>query len=67
MTWDRDDLHAGASNENDAYGDGSLAPAVVKRMADEIMAEDAAPSSTPLEGTGRGGPPQGYGKYGDLA
>lgn len=45
-----DDLRAGASNEADTYYEGGLSPAVVIRMADELMADKTPPASTPPEG-----------------
>jgi hypothetical protein len=58
-------LRSGASNEGDEYMYG-ISPAAASRLADEIMADNAAPSTTPLP-SGRSGVPQGYGKWGDLA
>lgn len=50
---------------------GAISPQQAARIADQIEAECAltggAPSTTPLESTGRSGVPHGYGKYGDLA
>jgi hypothetical protein len=61
MTWDGDvsELRSGASNPEDEYFYG-LSPAASARLAEEILAEDSAPASTPLPGPRRNGHPDGY-------
>lgn len=50
---------------------GSISPRQASAIADAIEADTrvtgGAPSTTPLEGTGRSGVPRGYGKWGDFA
>jgi hypothetical protein len=66
MKWAPDELRGGASNPYDEHQYG-ISPEQAKRIADEIMADDTAPSTTPLPKAAVGGPSQGYGKWGDLA
>jgi hypothetical protein len=64
-TGDFSELKSGAFNEDDP-GDLGISNGRAAKLADEIMADDSAPSTTPLP-PGRSGVPQGYGKWGDLA
>jgi hypothetical protein len=59
-------LRGGASNEDDEYLYG-ISPKQAARLAESILADDAAPSTTPLKPGHSSGVPQGYGKWGDLA
>jgi hypothetical protein len=69
-------LRSGEGNDPDdpmfahEFGDG-ISPRRAATLAESIMADKSTPSTTPLtESPGSrtvNGPPQGYGKYGDLA
>jgi hypothetical protein len=73
MPWNGDvsELRSGASNDPDdpmfAHEFGGISQAQAARIADAILADDAAPSTTPLRPAPSSGVPQGYGKWGDLA
>jgi hypothetical protein len=59
-------LRGGASNPDDEYHYG-ISREQAARIADAILAEDSAPSTTALKPAAVSGVPQGYAKWGDLA
>lgn len=71
-----EELRSGANPDDwhEPVGDsveGGISALHAARIADAIEADTrltgGAPSTTPLESTGRSGVPRGYGKWGDLA
>jgi hypothetical protein len=59
-------LRSGASNPEDEYADG-ISQAHAARIAERILQERPEDNRVPEPSGGIGGPPQGYGKWGDLA